>query len=359
MSRTYPALLLTAIALLVAPFASADEPNEYFDEATVLSPGVNSVYDSLGDTTLDPPIDTILTAAGTSGSYEFFDDDGSYYGNGRASALFEVPILNNSINFTVSGYPDETFEGQHSEYGDYEAYVSIYDINNELIDSVYYSGTLVPGAVDTYAETNANWAGATYNIELENILEPRDVDFWTFTGLPTGAQFVARTSASGEVEGDTIIGWFDETGTELDYNDDDPTFETYYSRLTGEVPANGEVTIVVTGWPDYYFTGYHADDTEYVLDIWLSGDFNLDGSVDLADYTVWRDHLGDETDDALDNLGDGEPGVTIDDYAIWKANFGASIAFPEELSQASVPEPTSLALLLLAAVGLVTTCRHR
>ena len=53
-----------------------------------------------------------------------------------------------------------------------------------------------------------------------------------------------------------------------------------------------------------------------------SGDYNNNGTVDAADYTVWRDHLG--TSFTLPNEDPAtSPGmVTIDDYNLWKANFG-------------------------------------
>ncbi len=53
----------------------------------------------------------------------------------------------------------------------------------------------------------------------------------------------------------------------------------------------------------------------------LPGDYNADGAVNAADYTVWRDHLGDST--VLPN--DTTPGtVTEADYGVWKRDFGAA-----------------------------------
>ncbi|WP_146399017.1 autotransporter-associated beta strand repeat-containing protein [Pseudobythopirellula maris] len=79
----------------------------------------------------------------------------------------------------------------------------------------------------------------------------------------------------------------------------------------------------------------------------LQGDFNGDGSVDAADFTVWRDHLGESDESAILSAGDGLGGVDQADYDLWVANFGASYPAPEA---ASVPEPASLATLLAAAV---------
>jgi uncharacterized membrane protein len=68
----------------------------------------------------------------------------------------------------------------------------------------------------------------------------------------------------------------------------------------------------------------------------LPGDFNNDGVVDAADYVKWRKDLGATRTQA--------------DYDIWRANFGSTIV-PVSITNSTVPEPTSLALLLLAAAA--------
>jgi hypothetical protein len=50
------------------------------------------------------------------------------------------------------------------------------------------------------------------------------------------------------------------------------------------------------------------------------GDYNLDGAVDSADYTVWRDTLGSTTDLRAD--GDGNGVVEEADFQLWRAHFG-------------------------------------
>jgi autotransporter-associated beta strand protein len=54
----------------------------------------------------------------------------------------------------------------------------------------------------------------------------------------------------------------------------------------------------------------------------IAGDYNEDNVVNAADYTVWRDHLGQTFQ--LPNEGDDvSPGmVDRDDYDFWKENFG-------------------------------------
>jgi hypothetical protein len=92
----------------------------------------------------------------------------------------------------------------------------------------------------------------------------------------------------------------------------------------------------------------------------IPGDFNLDGTVDAADYTVWRDHLG-TTFAAADANFDGQ--VTTADHALWKSHFGFSLAgsgFASQAMQSIVPEPTAAMLLMIGFVGAaLSRCRPK
>jgi hypothetical protein len=63
----------------------------------------------------------------------------------------------------------------------------------------------------------------------------------------------------------------------------------------------------------------------------LGGDFNRNGIVDAADYTVWRDNFGATDESSLNGNGDGIDGVESSDYELWKANFGLSTIRPDYL----------------------------
>ncbi len=91
----------------------------------------------------------------------------------------------------------------------------------------------------------------------------------------------------------------------------------------------------------------------------VPGDYNDDGVVDAADYTVWRDHLNQSV--TLPN--DETPGtVTESDYAVWKAHFGQSNNIQGGSTageaMAAVPEPASWLALTLGAICWVLPRRR-
>ncbi len=82
----------------------------------------------------------------------------------------------------------------------------------------------------------------------------------------------------------------------------------------------------------------------------LPGDYNNNGVVDAADYTLYRDALGTST--TLPN--DTTPGsVTAADYSVWQANFGQGAPS----AAAAVPEPAGSVRLI--AFLLLFTVRNR
>ncbi len=84
-----------------------------------------------------------------------------------------------------------------------------------------------------------------------------------------------------------------------------------------------------------------------------SGDYN-NGIVDAADYTVWRDHLGQSF--SLPNRDPNATGpVAASDYTFWVAHFGQTGAGAASVAQTAVPEPASLCMLL---AGILLTCRR-
>lgn len=83
-----------------------------------------------------------------------------------------------------------------------------------------------------------------------------------------------------------------------------------------------------------------------------TGDYNLNGGVDAADYVIWRETLS-QTVSPFGGGADGNANGTIDsgDFDFWRAHFGnilAGSASGSSLLAGSVPEPTTFMLLLSA-----------
>jgi phospholipase/lecithinase/hemolysin len=117
---------------------------------------------------------------------------------------------------------------------------------------------------------------------------------------------------------------------------------------TSQIAANADQYLF---WDEVHPTAsVHAVLAERarVLLLGRLGDFNNDGTIDAADYVVWRKNDG-----------------TQESYDAWRANFGTSLGVgsgsvlpsAEPLS-AAAPEPATVILMILAAVGW-SLCRRR
>ena len=74
----------------------------------------------------------------------------------------------------------------------------------------------------------------------------------------------------------------------------------------------------------------------------LPGDYNGDGTVDAADYTLWRDGLTADPTEA--------------GYNLWRDNYSATLAVPSAAT--SVPEPTSV-LVQAGLLGIAYAAGRR
>lgn len=91
----------------------------------------------------------------------------------------------------------------------------------------------------------------------------------------------------------------------------------------------------------------------------VPGDYNGDGFVNAADYTVYRNRKSGIGGTTLINEAVTPGEVTIEDFNYWKANYGNPLGTGagKSLSTASVPESASIALVCAAVLAIVATAR--
>jgi hypothetical protein len=313
--------------------------------------------------------DTMASVVGFGSRATFSDDDFAdelpFDGEMHGSMFrFQAP-LPSTYYIGVTGYEDYEFDGaltglSHSEVGDYMLTAAV------VTPSVPGgSFTETDPANDTIAGADVLPSSSAAHISVLELLA-NDVDFFQLT-LTAGQVLSAMTAPLDDLPisfefPDTMIGLFDSAGTQLVLNDDagdegfsdlepdlgsdspTPIDGIFGSALRALIPADGVYYVGVTGFEDDDFTGTHTEMGRYALLIGvmgeedtptLVGDFNSDGTVDAADYVVWRKNDGGQFDE--------------NDYLDWRTNYGRS---SDAGALAAVPEPSAL-MTLLASVTLL------
>ena len=124
------------------------------------------------------------------------------------------------------------------------------------------------------------------------------------------------------------------------------------SSFTSLTPGSSSYSIYIAlngNWGSGDATVFYDNFRLLNLNAPLTGDFNGDGRVDSADYTLWRDSLGSTSNLAADANLNGV--VDQGDYALWKKNFGAvGGAGAGARSLSAVPEPGALVLVFAATM---------
>jgi beta-glucanase (GH16 family) len=121
---------------------------------------------------------------------------------------------------------------------------------------------------------------------------------------------------------------------------------------------------IFDGDPDNTTTFPQYMDVDYVR-VWqkqtgLLGDYNKDGIVDAADYTMWRTQLGQS---GIGLAADGSGNGTVDDadYTMWQTHFGMT-ASGAGAGTTAVPEPSTIVLAMMgimAFAGCKRFARHQ
>jgi hypothetical protein len=115
----------------------------------------------------------------------------------------------------------------------------------------------------------------------------------------------------------------------------------FFARLSSDVYAPSDPFLILVN--NGYLEGSQMIEGALAInaaavDASLPGDFNGDGTVDAADYTVWRDGLGST--------------YTQAHYTEWKTHFGQSAGSAASAAATTVPEPAGAVLVFGGILAL-------
>lgn len=164
-----------------------------------------------------------------------------------------------------------------------------------------------------------------------------------YTSYSDGA--LAVDAADRYAEGWYFGFWLYSTASSSPYAAESPASWVY---AQGGMQARTLVDGAWDGWTfDRYFSFVARPDVPTaapapVVGPSLPGDYNGDGSVNLADYTVFRDTLGMSVATTWDGAdGDGSGVIDAPDYTVWKQHFGTVLGMTQVGAPTSVPEPSA------------------
>jgi hypothetical protein len=298
---------------------------------TAFDSGFDLLTGNPSDLTSARAFSTIPTAPGPVFEFIFTEFSPGYWNSSRFYA--SLPEMDTEVS------PGDTFgyliEG--GGLGPQLALLPTPTTNLFAADVPYFTGSTFSdlNALDTTSPYTVNWNGYT---PVDGI---NDAPIFFSIFRISDGQFmigttVANTVTSFEIPANTLA-------PETEYR----AILAYSSRVNsidaGFVDADSSITFDLN------------TDLTFTTAAFLPGDYNRDGVVGAADYTVWRNTLNQTDVDPYSGAdGDGDGDITPADYDVWKANYGNGGAGGGGVALASaVPEPAGLALAIFGLMVIV------
>jgi hypothetical protein len=291
---------------------------------------------------------------------------GHAFGLNHIESSTDAILMEPTINLGIDGPQLDDVRGIQGMYGD-----AFEKTNGGLgngtaaratsLGSLAMGGTL---AVGSDAVGSSQFVSAT-ETDFVSIANASDADFFSFTvAAPTlldatltplggifnqGLEGGAQSSFNANARNDLALSIFAANGTTL--------LGTANLAGAGSSESLSNISLAAAG--KYFARISGTDDSVQLYELRLgaaalvtvlAGDYNQDGVVNAADYSVWRNTLGAVGSNlAADGNGNGR--IDAADYAVWKSNFGMSSGAGSGglADGGSVPEPASLMLLAIAA----------
>ena len=190
------------------------------------------------------------------------------------------------------------------------------------LDTLYVTGDTA-AALTKYSLVSGTWtSNGTIGVNAD--------DYRGLAAVVNGSTVTLYATLSNGNNADTLVSVVDSSG--------------YNAALTGTA------TLIATAGANTQFKGVAF--TPAAAPAGVPGDYNSNGTVDAADYVLWRNGTQPLTNEVV-TPGTTEPG----DYDAWCARFGNSNPGSAVGTTAPVPEPTVIVLLAISLITVVG--RHR
>lgn len=287
-------------------------------------------------------------------------------------------IVSNDAEFLLEPFIATSFDGP--QYDDIRGIQHLYGDafeqahggagNNTAVHATSLGLVSDGGSVAVGTDTGFDTAVSAGETDFVSLANNNDVDFFSFsidepsqvdiTLTPVGATFNQGSDSDDNVpfvtssQSDLALTLYDSNGQSVLIVADNTGAGGRESILDYQLDEAGEYFVRITGDADtvqFYELGIAAQ-AVMIESPELDGDYNDDGLVNLADYTVWRDNLSQVgANHPADSNGNGV--VDTGDYTVWQSEFGGGTPAGVNVANTNVPEPATVVLLLFAMVGVV------
>jgi hypothetical protein len=234
----------------------------------------------------------------------FFQDDGAPLYSDGMNRRFLADLAAKQINYSFVHYRDTDSAGHAFGWGSPEYLQAVAGVDGYLaaVLKLVETDPLLRGHTTIIVNTDHAGVGTNHSESDQAVNYTIPVFVWG-AGVGRGDLY--------DVNRDT----------RTDPGDTRPEYSTEHQPIRNGDTGNLALKLLGLGPIPGSVINDHQD-----LRVAAVGDFNLDGNVDAADYTVWRDTKGSTADLRADANGDGS--VDQADYDLWKAGAGAAAPQP-------------------------------
>jgi formylglycine-generating enzyme len=229
---------------------------------------------------------------------------------------------------------------------------------DEWIKAAYYQPTDQGGDADGYwaFPTRSNSAPTVASANsMGDIANPgANVANYNFGAQWNGVQGNVTTVGSAGPLSASYYGTFDQGGNVEEWNETPfMSGASRGSRGGNYVSPPSSLGYNSSGAPGAAFDDGGFRVATLAVACPVGGDYNCNGTVDAADYVLWRNGGPLQNEVATPGVVDAA------DYTAWRARFGNSGSGAGAISNSAVPEPATLIMLLVGGAVEAFTRRRR